>query len=147
MHCLSLLSLDLRPVVICLHLQEEYVCLRLHIPSLPIWARRKLSPSFNTAPFHPPIITSSPPSISLTSPATEAIYHCHGTIHSFDRPRQHPGSCHRTKWHRHRHWHRFTLSFRDPESPLPIPQRHPSHRPNGYQPLLHHPVRSQLSCP
>ena len=63
MHCLSLLSLDLRPVVIYLHLQEEYVCLRLHIPSLPIWARRKLSPSFNTAPFHSPIITSSPPSI------------------------------------------------------------------------------------
>ena len=66
MHRLSPLSLVLCPVVICLHLQEEYVCLRLHIPSLPILARRKnsrllLIPHLST-PYNPllTIVNSNP---------------------------------------------------------------------------------------
>ena len=66
MHPLSPLSLVLCPVVICLHLQEEYVCLRLHIPSLPILARRKnsrllLIPHLST-PYNPllTIVNSNP---------------------------------------------------------------------------------------
>ena len=133
----------LRPVIIDLICKQSTCACVYSLPFLPIWARQKLSPYFNTAHFHP--LSSNLDHRQFPStPATEAIYHRHGTVRSFDHPRQHPGSRHRTKWHRHRHWHRFIFSFRHPgcPCPLPIPQRHLSHRPHGYQPLLR-----GLSCP